>query len=193
MNAENPIQILAESIAMALGPGWAAQPGEHRDVVLLAGPGITLDVRPNRSQVVIAPVLGALWRWAPREADVRIGVDAGRSVSAIAGEITRRLLPKARSLLADCLQGKLKYDEYTAAKWATARRLAEALGQTLPESWRDPDRDACVSFYRDGLSVRAQVSGSDVDLRLSVPADLAVQVCEIVRAAMDLPIPERQP
>ncbi|MFI6213285.1 hypothetical protein ACIBCD_14950 [Nocardia brasiliensis] len=129
---------LAHQIAAALGPGWSAERGYMIQAhAILRGPGDQAlcirhgDASHRRTEhrrLKISPDYGELNRHRNSgEGPTTITVAADRSATAIAAEITRRLLPAYTTTLGLCRTRARAAAELESARQATRHALHQTL------------------------------------------------------------------
>ena len=112
---------------------------------------------------------------------VTIHVGAERPAKAVAGEITRRLLPAYLPQYAKALERKAADEEGRARADALADRLASVLGEKISDPHRNGER--CVRLYRGEWYGDVRIGhGGSVKIELSsLPAVIAERICAVLR------------
>ena len=112
---------------------------------------------------------------------VTIHVGADRPAKAVAGEITRRLLPTYLPQYAKALERKAADEEGRARADALADRLASVLGEKISDPHRNGER--CVRLYRGEWYGDVRIGhGGSVKIELSsLPAVIAERICAVLR------------
>jgi hypothetical protein len=175
------IQALSVDIARHLDGGWTPAHDDDTYGAALVSGDMRLYIEPGRQDGRLS-IHGTYPRI--REAGVRpeyaaepITVRDDRGAEAIAGEITRRLLPGYAAGLAGHLSDLARRDAAGAANRATAERIAKALGAVLNND------GATVTLRGDGIygTMRAWNDGTEVNIEVrSVPAGMAVKIAQLI-------------
>ena len=165
---------LAPKIARALGEGWKREPTRNPDVthyialahgdervgLHVAYPYGRLEISGGVSHLRDSKGEAPYYR---SEDNPKITATLSKSPEQIAADITRRVLPGYRAVLAAVLDRIAKANAYLSATAATAAKVAEAIGA-------EPGKDGLVDFYRSTAfpddSGSAKCSGDRVALSL---------------------------
>jgi hypothetical protein len=135
-NTTAHILVQTTEIAAMMGAGWSAEPSPHdhmRNVqAILKGPqGELVTVKFSHSAPGRLLVRGRFGSDLMLPSDARvheITVSRERSAGEIAGDITRRLLPGYRELLATLTAAKVERDRFDASVRAVVAQLAAIVG-----------------------------------------------------------------
>lgn len=188
---------LAGMVAPYLGNGWRVDTDKPLDLPpSILGPGgenIYLRTEWNKPDHLI--IAGAYPEGASDYPKARIGVSRFRDVSAIAGEIKRRLLPDYQESLALAQQAKRRQeqDASTRSTWATA--FVQAAGGSVSEVQGDTRSTISLGTHSNWHgTARLLGDGSTVHLELSsLTASVALRVVQLVATAMPAPETDRRP
>jgi hypothetical protein len=164
---------------------WDYQAGEQPREGRLAGAGglvLGLDLWQDKGRwrITIAGQYphGAISDELPAD----IGVAASRAARAIAGDISRRLLPRFRAQLADARAAFEQERQDTQARQVLMTRLAALAGR--PATHRGPSSSEVSLYDLPGAifgSVKASGDASTVTITAhNVPAEVAVQAIEVL-------------
>jgi len=190
---DTDVSTLAGQIATRLGSGWQAAPGEW--VTTLHGPhGERLSIHRARYQGSRISIHG-------RYPDVETGqglpshqitAAISRGPTAIAADITRRLLPGYRTDLAKAAERIARL----AREDAQRERLAAELVATIPGATLGPDAQhaTVISWYSQAAgsgSIRLCGAGTSAQIELSsVPAAVAATIAATIAHAESAPAPQ---
>ncbi|MBO2464998.1 hypothetical protein [Actinomadura violacea] len=184
---------LTRDIAEHLGEDWVilAPSPDVDGRELLRDDGALLRLRftspYSRASVTALGVFpGAFHDQPAGRPTVRIRASTARGPRAIAGDITRRLLPAYLPALE-----RVRWFQREQAAAAARSRVANQIRQLLPEATCTPappgshERALTVQWRRSGQPQEATVvlrdTAKTADLRLTgVPADTAVQICRLL-------------
>jgi hypothetical protein len=173
--SEARLSELAPKIARSLGDGWrrehntnpdvthyiALTHGEHERIGLhVAYPYGRVEISGSLSHLRDAKDEAPYYR---SEDNPKITATLSKSPEQIAADITRRVLPGYRVVLAAVLDRIAKANAHLSATAATAAKVAEAIGA-------EPGKDGLVDFYCSAAfpedSGSAKCSGDRVALSL---------------------------
>lgn len=186
---------LAKEVAIELDDGWYAEPSpwEHTwPVVYLAGPDglrVRCETGPSwraaaRDRLILTGSFDGMSDHMPRrERRAKITVRADREPVAIAGELTRRLLPVYQEQFAATVE---RLQRHQTAEEERQRALALVAHTFGGEPWvsrwsHQPDRVGMRTPVFDyHMRAEAHVRQGYVDFDITVPYQHAGQVAEFV-------------
>ncbi|WP_433463914.1 hypothetical protein [Spirillospora sp. CA-128828] len=185
---------LARGIAEHLGEGWVMlTPSPNTNGrELLRDDGALLRLRfaipYSQGTVTVLGIFPGAFHDRPLDQPtVRIRAAAARGPRAVAGDITRRLLPA----YLPALERVRRFQREQAAASAARGRVADQIRRLLPQASCTPappdshEHTLSVEWRRPSARLEAAVELRDTaetaDLRLvGVPADIAVQICQLL-------------
>ncbi|MEU8310327.1 hypothetical protein AB0C84_42835 [Actinomadura sp. NPDC048955] len=184
---------LSSSIARHLGEDWTVLPSYSTEAYweLLRDDGAHLRIRFtsifSQASLTVVGVLPGSYRDRPSDLpSVLINAATDRGPRAIAGDITRRLLPTYLPVL-DRVR---RFQRELAAAAADRDRVAGRILRLLPEATSAPmppgsnERGLTVQWRRPGqpratMELRGTAETADLQL-VGIPVDIAVQICQVL-------------
>jgi len=118
------------------------------------------------------------YRGDPAYGKTEITVSLSKSPEKIARDITTRLLPPYKRMLAYALEGRRKDDEYKAHKKAILEKLIVAYGFDASIHPRDEN---VIYGYEPYRFEAKHWTGDDIDIRITLPIDTATKVLEYIK------------
>jgi hypothetical protein len=199
-NLNEAQRILALAVAKELG--WATKPylrykhTEENAPLLLAGPnGELLWISVNHRDKSKVIVHGEFPLDSKNESVIysseegaSISVTLSRGIPTIAKSIVSRLLPDYTPLLAKVQARLIERNEYYNGIKARAARISTELGSKLAKPKRNINRDEIDGTVEIAYETGRNFSGEfgchreDVEIKLRVPIELAVQIAKLIAA-----------
>lgn len=175
----------AHEIARSLGEGWTARKQEEMANPDLYGPNReVLWLNSDSGRIAVHPGFGEhdeLAKFLPYDRKLRpITVSKERPSEAIAREISRRLLPEYRELLAFCRDRQAEHDRDEQAQDKVIAQLHAILG-TFPS--RYAPRTAFV-HAKGGPNGTFEVRSGEVKIELHVSYELALEWAERLKGLL---------
>jgi len=184
MNDKPDITPIARAVCAALGATMSHDEGNERYARAVYADGVTLGLYLtfNKRLEVSANMPGQcsvndVIEYEEKNRGTfttRISVDPERAPDALARDITRRLLPDAKTLHARAVARNKANADWAAAREATAVKLAKRLGVERRRDW---------SFFPGGVWLTVQGPDSIAfDRTIYCTADTAARIVELLKA-----------